>query len=188
MGNSRQHSKPVILRQIESLCHPGEVVCQREVAALHTLGSAFGATGKGEGRDRVGTNQDTRQLTLDRLLRLEAVLAIDLTTSQSTVVPKLESRHFCLDAQVLSDEFSDLVRQLACLLGSALDLNEEPGARDFQVYGLAVGRVLGIEDTDGGTGLQSAHVCHDEVDTAAGQKRARKTDAGCPLTHGGRRP
>lgn len=175
MGDPGEHGELVILRQPKPLRHPREVVRQREVPSQHTLRLPFGPAREAQRRRRIRANEHTRRLSLHRRLRLQTVRPGDVSTAQLAVVAQAQRGDLGLDLEVARDELGHGVGELAGVLGGAADLDEEGGVRDLEEDLLAVGGVLGVEDRDGGAGLEGAHVGDDEVDAGGRQRCSHRT-------------
>ena len=141
MSNTREHGKLVVLRQSKCLCHPWEVVCQREMTSLDTLGLALRSGCERKCGRRVWADQYAGQFCLALLLWLQDILAVSCTSSNCSVVLELESRHLGLELQSVCDVLADLVGDGPCLLCGLVDDNEGAGLGDFKVDALAVRRV-----------------------------------------------
>lgn len=141
-------------------------MCEREVASLDTLGLTLGTTGEAQSRTRVGSNENAGILLPKRDLRLENVSIVYQASLEAAVVLKGKGWDIRPDFQVLGDEVCDRLHGLAKLLVCSLDADQELGPCDFQQDVLAVWGVLGVNNTDNGTGLESPQVRNHEVNTS----------------------
>lgn len=153
------------------------------MSAENTLGLALTARGERKGGVRVRANENIG--TVLPLEAVENILAIDLATDQAAVGSKLKSRDLGLEVKVLGDESPDLVGELSGLLGRLVDDDEGSWPGDikvnvltyglqleclFQVNGskLTVWGVRGVDDAEGGSGLENTKDGDDKVNTTMG--------------------
>lgn len=167
MGDTRKHSKPIILRKTKPLRHPGEVMRQRKMTTLNTLRLTLRATGEAQSSTRVRTNKHTGVLPTARYLRFENIAAVDQASLEATIVLKRKVGDKRPDLEVLGHEICDCLHRLAELFVGPLDAHEELGVCDFQQDGLSLWGVLGINYADDGAGLESSQVSNNEVNTMA---------------------
>lgn len=97
----------------------------------HALRLALRPTRKAQRRRGVRPDQHTRCLGLQLRLAREAIAPTHITALQFSVVLEAECGYRGLDLEPLRYELGDGGGQLAGIFGGALDLDEEPGVRNF---------------------------------------------------------